>query len=68
MEINDELKNLLQTARTGGADGLLSSLKKEDVQKIKSILSSPEATKKILDSPQAKELMKNLMKDGRNHG
>lgn len=44
---------------------LLSRLSRADQQKIRSILNDPEQTRRILDSAEAKNLLKKLKKDGK---
>lgn len=41
-------------------NNLLKGLNDDQVSKVKSILKDPEATKKILETPQAQALMKKL--------
>lgn len=54
----DEIKNAVQS---GSVDNLLGSLKPEDAQKLKKVLSDKAATERIMKSPQVQELMKKLM-------
>jgi hypothetical protein len=42
---------------------LLNSLSEEDRNKVSKVLSDPELTRKILSSPQAKNMLKNLFGD-----
>lgn len=51
LENNKQIQNALQ------------GLTDEQIKNIENILSNPQETKKLLDSPQAKTLMKKLMED-----
>ncbi|MCL2088550.1 MAG: hypothetical protein FWH14_03615 [Oscillospiraceae bacterium] len=45
---------------SGRVQEYLGKLNKNDAEKVQEVLSNPELTKKLLDSPQAKMLMKML--------
>ncbi|MBE6788718.1 MAG: hypothetical protein E7539_03535 [Ruminococcaceae bacterium] len=45
---------------------LLNKLSDKDKEKVSKVLSDPELTKKILSSPQAKSLFKNLFGEKQN--
>lgn len=45
-------------------ENLLKGLNEEQAQKLKNVLSDPEKSKEILNSPAAKALMKKLMNNG----
>ena len=48
----------LQTScERGGADELLKNVDSDKAKQVESILSDPQKTKELLDSPQAKALM-----------
>lgn len=47
-------------------DELLNKLSDKDKEKVSKVLSDPELTKKILSSPQAKSLLKNLFGEKQN--
>ena len=51
------------TMNSGGGKELLDKLSDKDREKVSKIMSDPSLTKKILDSPQAKSLLKNLFGD-----
>ncbi len=55
----NEIKN---SAQNGDIKKLLANLPPERVAQIQKILSDESATKKILSSPQAQEIMKGLDK------
>ena len=48
--------------KSGNIDNILGSLDPEKAQKLKSVLSDKSAIEKILKSPQAAKLMKDLQK------
>ncbi len=47
-------------------DEILSRLSQKDRERVTEVLSSPEMTKKLLSSPQAQSLIKNLFGDKQN--
>ena len=47
-------------------DEILSRLNQKDREKVSKVLSDPEMTKKLLSSPQAQSLIKNLFGDKYN--
>ena len=51
---------LRKTLENGGADALLKQSKGSNDQ-LKQVLSNPELASKLMESPQAKELLKKLM-------
>lgn len=56
----DELKN---AAQNGTVDDFIDkNLSKEASEKLKNILADKEATQKMLNTPQAKQLFEKLMK------
>lgn len=61
MNINiDELK---KATNSGNIDDFIDkNLKASEAQKLKQVLSNKDATEKLLSTPQAKELLKKLMK------
>lgn len=61
MNINiDELK---KATSSGNIDDFIDkNLKASEAQKLKQVLSNKDATEKLLSTPQAKELLKKLMK------
>ena len=52
---NDDIKKAMQT---GNTENLINSLSKEDKQKLNNILNDKDALEKVMNSPQAKALMK----------
>ena len=49
----------LEKARQSGKlEGILSKLSKNDAERVRAILSDEEQTRKMLESPQARELLK----------
>jgi len=49
-----------KAANSKSGEELLNRLSDSDKEKVSKIMSDPELTKKILSSPQAKSLLKNL--------
>ena len=47
-------------------DEILSRLSQKDRDKVSEVLNNPEMTKKLLSSPQAQSLIKNLFGDKQN--
>ncbi|MBQ8868868.1 MAG: hypothetical protein IJ027_04025 [Oscillospiraceae bacterium] len=47
-------------------DEILKRLSDKDREKVSEVLSNPELTKKLLSSPQAQSLLKNLFGEKRN--
>ncbi len=56
----EELKDASQS---GNVENLLSNLNPSDAQKIKKLLSDKDAANKILSTPQAQSLIKQLLGD-----
>ncbi len=54
---NENTKNAINS--------MLSKLSKEDMQKVQGVLNDKEATEKLLNSPQAKMLLKKLKDSGK---
>lgn len=78
MPNNEQLENLLNTlsARLGTSpsslkdaaqkkdfSNVLTNLNPQDAQKLQRVLSDKDAASKILSTPQAQQLLKNLMKE-----
>lgn len=59
----NQIKN---AAKTGDVNDMLKNADSNQTDKIKSVLSDPEKTKKILNSPQAQALIKLLGEDNKN--
>ncbi len=66
----EKIKSLLAMLNGGNRDGaesfINSSLDENQKQKINSILSDPQKLKEILSSPQARALMQKFSKQGEN--
>ena len=58
---------LSKAAKSGDTSSLINSLSQEDKQKLNNILSDKQELSKVLNSPQAKALMKMFGK-GNNNG
>lgn len=56
-------KELKEASKSGNIQNLLSNLAPGDAQKIQKILSDKNAANKILSTPQAQSLLKQLMGD-----
>lgn len=59
-KLNSNPDSLKSAAQNNDVNKLLSNLDPKQANKVKSILSDPEASKKILESPQAQALIKKL--------
>lgn len=55
--------NIKNAVQNGNVDNILKSSNTSQAKQVESILSDPEKTKKLLNSPQAKALMKLLGED-----
>lgn len=53
----EKLKNSLET---GNVDDMLVNMKKEDADKLKSVMNSPKLKEKMLNSPEAAKIMKKM--------
>lgn len=56
----------LKAAKSGDAEKLLSTLNQQDSAKLRKLLGDEQATKALLNSPAAQELIKALMKKKEN--
>lgn len=59
--LNADENELQSAVKKGNFDKVLKNMDNKQAQKISAILSDPEQSKKILESPQAKALLKKLM-------
>ena len=59
-KLGTDPETLRKTLENGNADVLLKQSKGQNDQ-LKQVLSNPELASKLMDSPQAKELLKKLM-------
>lgn len=53
----ERLKSSLQT---GNVDDMLVNMKKEDAEKLKSVMNNPKIKEKMLNSPEAAKIMKKM--------
>lgn len=61
---NNDINELKNAVNNGKVDDFIDKkLSPEASAKLKSILSDKQATEKLLNTPQAKELMKKLMEN-----
>lgn len=59
---NDDINELKKAVNNGKVDDFIDKkLSPQASQKLKKVLSDKQATEKLLNTPQAKELMKKLM-------
>ena len=59
-KLGTDPETLRKALENGNADALLKQSKGQNDQ-LKQVLSNPELASKLMDSPQAKELLKKLM-------
>lgn len=70
----DEMMNKAKQALSGGTSGnaqidrMISSLKPEDVEKLKKVLSDRKTAERIIATPQAQKLLNTFMKNGDMNG
>lgn len=57
---------ITKAAKSGDTSSLINSLSQEDKQKLNNILSDKQALAEVLNSPQAKALMKMFGKGNKN--
>lgn len=53
----EKLKSSLET---GNVDDMLVNMRKEDADKLKSVMNSPKLKEKLLNSPEAAKIMKKM--------
>lgn len=59
---NDDINELKKAVNNGKVDDFIDKkLSPQASQKLKKVLSDKQATEKLLNTPQAKELMRKLM-------
>lgn len=63
--INPNMQELINRAKNGQVEDLLSKLKPEESAKLQEILSDKEATNRLLATPQAQQLLKLFVKGGK---
>lgn len=61
--LGTEPEKLQKAAKTGEVNNLLKNMDPKQASKLQKVLSDENAAKKLLDTPQAKALMKKLMGD-----
>ena len=61
--LNTTPQSLEEAAKNGTLGDILKGVDKKKLDKLKKVLNNREETEKILNSPQARELMKRLKKD-----
>jgi len=54
---------LQKAAQNGQLDGLLSKMKQSDVSTLQQALTDKKTAEKLLSTPQAKDLLQQLLKD-----
>ena len=59
--LNAEPAQVKDALQRGKLDRVLKNMDKKQADKISSILSDPEQSKKVLETPQAQALIKKLM-------
>ena len=59
--LNADSTQVKEALQKGNLDKVLMNMDQKQAQKISSILSDPEASKKVLSTPQAQALIKKLM-------
>ena len=60
MEKMIELERLKSSLQTGNVDDMLVNMKKEDAEKLKSVMNNPKIKEKMLNSPEAAKIMKKM--------
>lgn len=55
-------KDISSAIKTNNIDGLLGNLSEDDANTVKKFLNDKEATKKLLNSPEAKAILNSLFK------
>ncbi|MCQ4023026.1 MULTISPECIES: hypothetical protein [unclassified Ruminococcus] len=61
--LNTNPQSLENAAKNGTLGDILKGFDKKKLDKLQKVLSNREETERILNSPQARELMKRLKKD-----
>jgi hypothetical protein len=62
------INDLIKATKNGKPEDLFSMLSSEDAARIKNVLADKALTEKILQSEQARQLIKTFMKDGKQNG
>lgn len=58
MYITPEMQKLIDDAKAGKADDIMKNLSQKDAEKVKNLLNDEDSLKKLLATPQAKQLLK----------
>ena len=53
-------EKLKRTLESGDVEGMLGSMRKEDADKLKSVMQNPAVREKLLSSPEAAKIMKKM--------
>lgn len=53
-------EKLKRSLETGNVEDMLGNMRKEDAEKLKSVMNSPSVKEKLLNSPEAANLIKKL--------
>lgn len=61
---NISMSDILKSAKGQNVESLMKSLSPADREKVNSILSNPEETKKILSNPKVMELIRKFRNNG----
>jgi ribosomal protein L16 Arg81 hydroxylase len=62
-KLNKKPEEIMKVLNSGSLDSILKNLKTQDIEKLQNLLADEEATEKLLSSPQAQMLIKNLFKE-----
>lgn len=66
-KLNIDKSKLENAAKSGQIDDVLKNADSSQTKQIQEVLSDPEKTKKILQSPQAQKLIKMFENDNKNN-
>lgn len=53
-------EKLKSTLESGDVEGMLGSMRKEDADKLKSVMQNPTVREKLLSSPEAAKIIKKM--------
>lgn len=53
-------EKLKRSLETGNVEDMLGNMRKEDAEKLKSVMNNPSVKEKLLNSPEAANLIKKL--------
>ncbi len=60
---NYDLEKMIAAAKNGNTNELFSKMSLADAAKIKNILANKQLTEQLMNSPQAQQIIKNIMGD-----